>query len=582
MEELALVHDLAVVWLAALIAGAASVRLRLPAIAGYIIGGLIVGPFGLRLIAETEQIKVLAELGVALLLFALGVELSVRKIFMSSFGRMTAAGVCQVVGTTVVFGGLAYGMKLVPTAVSAVLFGVICSLSSTAVVTKLLVDRAETETLHGRTIVPILLMQDLSLVPVVALLPALANLTGGSAMLTLVPAAGKALALIIGVVIGAVAIVPRILAFVARTNSRELFLLTVISICLTVALISKEMGISLALGAFLSGIMISGRPHAHQVLADIMPVTDLFSTLFFVSIGMLLDPTFIFAHWLELAGFVAVLLVLKAAIATAAAYISTQSLWSSILTGVALAQVGEFSFVLATLAHDANLLPSSAYNLFFAASVVTLTVSPVFITLTPKILSRIPQARLMRRVKTADETKLNQMREHLVLCGFGRMGASIGLTLHGRRVPLVVVEIDGTATDVLEGHGIPYIYGDAFNAHVLQKAHLESARCLIITIPDPVVALHVIAYARRENEHVHVIARATRFEHVQMFREAGANVVVQPEFEASIEATKQAMMSMNRPQDQILEAVRDIRREGNRIFQMRETPAATETTTTSS
>lgn len=564
MEELALVRDLAVVWLAALVVGAVCVRFRLPVIAGYIVAGLLIGPFGARLIAETAQIKVLAELGVALLLFALGVELSIRKVFASA-GRVIAAATCQI-GFTVIAGWLlatAYG--LVPNVLSGIIFGFICALSSTAVVTKLLVDRAETETLHGRVIVPILLIQDLALVPFVALLPVIEQASNGS-FWVLALAFGKAALLIIGVVVGAVAIVPRVLASVSRTNSRELFLLTAISLCLVVALLSKQLGVSLALGAFLGGIMISERPYGHQVLADIMPLRDLFATLFFVSVGMLLNPVFIAAHWGQVAIFVMLLIIGKALIAGASAWIATKSVWSAVLVGLGLAQIGEFSFVLATLGHTAGLLPDSLYNLFFAGAVVSLALSPTLIAKAPKLLAKVPVFRLIRRTQHAEVESQIGMKDHLILCGFGRMGRSIGLTLQSYRIPFVVIELNGRVIEELEEHDIRYIYGDAFNHLVLAKANLKHATCLVVTVPDPVVALHVITFARSQNPEVGIIVRANRSQDIDLFRAAGANAVVQPEFEASIEATKMALIRMHRPRNEILMAMRDIRHQGYLMF----------------
>jgi CPA2 family monovalent cation:H+ antiporter-2 len=564
MEELALVRDLGVVWLAALVVGSVCVRLRLPVIAGYILAGLLIGPFGAQLIAESAQIKDLAELGVALLLFALGVELSIRKVFAAA-GRVTAAAICQIVLTVIAGWLFATGFGLVSSPAPGLVFGFICALSSTAVVTKLLVDRAETETLHGRVMVPILLIQDLSLVPVVALLPALQHSSNGS-LLALGVAFGKAALLIAGVTIGALAVVPRLLAYVSRTNSRELFLLTAISLCLVVALVSQHLGVSLALGAFLSGIMISERPYGHQVIAEIMPLRDLFASLFFVAIGMLLNPLFIVSHWLEVAILVLLLILGKALIAGASAWIATRSVWSSVLAGVGLAQIGEFSFVLATLAHSGGLLADSLYNLFFAGAVVTLAVSPALIAGTPALLARLPLFRFVRRAERAAFEEHRGLKDHLILCGFGRMGRSIGLALQSYRIPFVVIELNGEVTEELEARGIRHIYGDAFNHLVLAKANLRQAACLVLTMPDPVIVLRIIRFARGENPEIRIIARASRSQDVDLFRAAGADAVIQPEFEASIEATKMALVSMERPRDEILTALREIRSRGYMIF----------------
>jgi len=565
LEDLGLVHDLAVVWLMALVVGTICVRLRFPVIAGYILAGVVIGPFGLRLIHEIEQIKVLAELGVALLLFALGVELSIRKVFASA-GRATISGLLQIVVTTAVAWLLVAAFHLVPNWSSGLIFGFVCALSSTAVVTKLLVDRVETETLHGRTIVPILLIQDLALVPFVALMPALEQVDGSS-MWVLGFAFLKAAFLIVIIVVGAIHVVPRILAAVSKSNSRELFLLMIISLCLVVALLSKELGVSLALGAFLSGIMVSERPYGHQVLSEIMPLRDLFATLFFVSIGMLLNPVFIMSHWSQVLLFVVLLVVGKALVTAASAFVATRSIWSALLVGLGLAQIGEFSFVLATLAHAGGLLPEDLYNLFFAGAVVTLAISPMVIVNVPMLLAKIPRFRLIRASEHAEVPTKVGLKEHIVLCGFGRMGRSLGLTLQSRGIPVVVVEINGELAEELEEAGIRYVFGDAFSHFVLSKANLKQAACIVVTVPDPVVALQITMFARKENKNLGIVVRANKVDDIEMFKQAGATAVVQPEFEASIEAMKHTLSHIGHSREEILQATRDIKQRGHRMYQ---------------
>lgn len=547
-----------------LIVGSICVRFRLPVIAGYILAGLFIGPFGAGLIGQVAQIKVLAELGVALLLFSLGVELSIRKVFAAA-GRVTIAALCQIVFTVTAAAVLALVFKLVPSIPAGIIFGFICALSSTAIITKLLVDRAETETLHGRVLIPILLIQDLSLVPVVALLPAFAQSSERGLITALIYALVKSALLIATIIAGAVFVVPRLLATVSKSNSRELFLLTTISLCLVVALISNQLGVSLALGAFLSGIMVSERPFGHRVLVEIMPLRDLFSTLFFASIGMLLDPVFIVAHWVQVLIFVLLLIIGKAIIAGLSAILATRSLWSAILVGIGLAQIGEFSFVLATLAQLNGLLPDAAYNLFFAGAVVTLAISPALTAMAPPLLAKLPRFRLLRQTENVEGQKSRE-KNHLILCGFGRMGRNLGLTLQTYRVPFTVIDLNGDVVQELESRGIKYIYGDAFNHLVLKKANLRRAECLVVTIPDAMVALNVINYARTENPDIRIIARVNRAEDLDLFRKAGANAVVQPEFEASLESTKMALISMHRPRREIVRALRDLRQRGYMIF----------------
>lgn len=566
MDELALVRDLAIVWVSALIVGSMCVRLKLPAIAGYVVAGIIIGPHCWRLIPENEQIQVLAELGVALLLFALGVEISLRRIFTAAASTLIASFI-QIVGTASAAAIIAWQFGLVHDSVTAFIFGFICVLSSTAVVTKILVDRGEAESTHGRILIPILLLQDLALVPVVALLPALQNTSEG--MSALLIALLKAGLLIVMVFVGATMLVPRLLYTVSRANSRELFLLTVISLCLGVAFLSKELGVSLALGAFLSGIMISERPYGHQVLSDIIPLRDLFSTVFFVSVGMLLNAPYIAEHWVQVSVFVGMILIAKSLIAGFSGYIAARSYWTAALVGIGLGQLGEFSFVLATLAFQAKLLPEELYNLVFAAAVVSLILSPAIMTYAPALMARIPQLRLHRRLeslKNRTPMAVTRTREHLILCGFGRMGRSVGLTLDKYKVPFIVIEVNGDIIDELSKKKIPHLYGDAFSHYVLDEAGIDHAVCLVVTVPDSVVAMNIIMYARARNPDLRIIARANHAQDVDLYRATGANAVIQPEFEASIETTRLALIGMRKSRKDILSALRDIRRRGYQIF----------------
>lgn len=566
MEELGLIRDLAIIWCAAVIVGAVFLRLKLPLIAGYIVAGLITGPFGVRLISDSNQIHVLAEFGVALLLFALGVEITLKKIF-SSAGKTILAGVSQILLTMLIVFGYAYAANVTRDLIPGLIFGLICALSSTALVTKVLVDRGETETLHGRLLVPMLLIQDLSLIPIVALIPVLEH-PGADMLVTVFIALVKAMLLVGVVALGSTVLVPRILGSVARSGSREMFTLTALGICLGVAFLSKSLGVSLALGAFLGGIMISERPYGHQVLADILPLRDLFGSVFFVSIGLLLDPSFIASHWLQVLLFVVLLIAGKALAAAASACFATGSLWSAGLIGIGLAQIGEFSFVLAAISYKAGLLPDSLYNLFFAGAVVTLMVSPALMAFAPNLFSRIPFLRLDRRAGHSEEdAPTKKMKSHLILCGYGRIGKHLGTILQQYEIPFAVVEINAAIIDELHAKKVPCVYGDAFSQLVLSKANISEAACLVVTVPDAVVAVHIITSARAENSNIRIIARAHRSEDIELFRAAGANAVVQPEFEASVEITKMSLIGMERSGHEVRSALKDIRRLGYMLFQ---------------
>lgn len=568
MEELALIRDLSIIWAAALVVGYLCVRLRQPIIAGYILAGIAIGPHGLKLIDQSQQISVLAEFGVALLLFALGVEVSLRQIFSSAF-KIIIAGLCQILGTAALGWYLAELTGLSSGPGGGFLFGFICALSSSVVVTKVLMERGELDSSHGQILVPMLVIQDLSLVPVISLLPVMKS-TGGDALGLIAIALAKAAVFIVFIIWSATKLVPLILSRVVHSNYRELFLLTIISICLLIAIVGHELGLSLALGAFLAGIMISESTYGHQALADLLPLRDLFSTVFFVSVGMLLNPSFIVEHWLQVAIFVFVLILGKALIAGAAASIVTPNLRRASLVGVGLAQIGEFSFVLALTGYKSEILSESLYNLFFAGAVVSLIAAPFLMSSFPALIRRLTSPgskKDERRIADRDSAGAAGMNGHVVLCGYGRIGRNLGLVLHSYAIPVVVIELNAAITGELEELNIPFVYGDALSRIVLLRANLREASVLVVTIPDPVAAISIIDIARHYNPEIKIIARAHRSEDIDIFRATGANAVVQPEFEASIEITRLTLLSLNTPDPEIQTALTTIRQRRYSIFQ---------------
>lgn len=565
MEDLALVRDLGIVWLAALVAGLACVKLKQPTILGYILAGLVIGPHGLKLIEQEEQVKTLAEMGVALLLFALGVEVTLKEIFRSA-KFVVLAGVTQLLVTAALAGAVAFNAHYVSNFAGVVLFGWLCALSSTVVVTKTLMDRGETDSVHGHLIIAILILQDISLVPIISLLPIFTGGEGNGTVLFLT-AMAKAIALVLMVILGATKVVPPILKWVARGNSREVFVLTVMVLCLGIAFISKEMGLSLALGAFLAGIMISESPYGHQALSDLFPVKELFATVFFVSVGLLLDPHFILNHAGEVILFVILLIAGKIGVGWMAARIATRSNWSAALVGVGLAQIGEFSFVLASLGYSMKLLTESAYNLFFAGAVVTLVASPMLMALGPKILRHLSiQQSLKGHQDSHPDHEQQTFRNHVIICGYGRIGKQVGNALNALHVPFVVVDVKGEVLEDLASQGIPCVYGDAFGRTVLNNAGLNNAAALVVTLPDPVVSLTVIGFARRVRPDLAIVARAHRSDDIEFFRSMGASGVVQPEFESSKEITRLALLGLKADRRQIQIALQAIEQERYKLF----------------
>ncbi|MFN8554830.1 MAG: cation:proton antiporter [Candidatus Obscuribacterales bacterium] len=589
MEEFTLIADLAIIWSAALIAGYICIKAKQPAMAGYMLVGIAIGPHGLKLINQMDQIKVISEFGVAMLLFALGVDLSLRQI-VSSAKKILLAGSTQMLLTIAASWWLASTIGLAPNIAAGFLFGCVCAISSSVIISKVLSERGETDSIHGQILIPLALVQDLSLVLIIPFLPVLQE-TANANYTDFLISAGKAALFLLAIIAGATKVVPHIISFSAKSNNRELFLLTLMVLCLSVALVSQQIGLSIALGAFLAGIMISESPYIHQALTDLMPLRDLFATVFFVSIGMLLDPRFIFSHTLEVLTFVLLLIIGKILIGTLSAFFATRNLRSAILVGVGLAQIGEFSFVLLSLGYDSKLISAAMYNLFFAGAVVTLIASPALMTLMPKLLKKFSALSHQRRTaglsptgtntggsngsendvgnqseSDEDEENVDALNDHVIVCGFGRIGKNVGHVLEAHHIPFIVIELNAGIMDDLAMRAIKHIYGDAVSPLVLDKAHVEKAACLVVTTPDPISTLAIINYAKRCNENIKIVARAHRTEDINAFRAAGASAVVQPEFEASIELTRLALQSLTRPLPEIQVALDRIKKQRYKLF----------------
>ncbi|MBI2810069.1 MAG: cation:proton antiporter [Candidatus Melainabacteria bacterium] len=564
MNEFALIADLAIIWCAALIAGYLCIAAKQPVMAGYMLAGIAIGPHGLKLINQVDQIKVISEFGVAMLLFALGVDLSLRQI-ISSAKKILLAGSTQMVLTIAASWWIASTFGLAPTVAAGFLFGCVCAISSSVIISKVLSERGETDSIHGQILIPLALVQDLSLVLIIPFLPVLQE-TATANYTDFLISAGKAVVFLLLVILGATKVVPHVVSFSAKSNSRELFLLTLIVLCLSVALLSQSLGLSIALGAFLAGIMLSESPYIHQALTDVLPLRDLFATVFFVSIGMLLDPRFIANHIMEVLIFVLLLIVGKSLIGTLSAFFATKNLRSAILVGVGLAQIGEFSFVLLSLGYDSKLISTAMYNLFFAGAVVTLMASPALMTLMPKVMKKFSLlTHGMKGDEGADDADPD-LNDHVVVCGFGRIGRNVGFVLEAHNIPFVVIELNAGIMDDLATREIKHIYGDAVSPLVLEKAQIQKAACLVVTTPDPISTLSIINYAKRCNEKIKIVARAHRTEDINAFRAAGANAVVQPEFEASIEITRLALQSLTRPLPEIQVALDRIKKQRYKLF----------------
>ncbi|MCL4533609.1 MAG: cation:proton antiporter [Bacteroidetes bacterium] len=541
-QGLGIVLDFAVALGVAFGAGMVALRLRQPVIVGYLLAGVLVGPHALGLVHDPNQVNVLAELGVALLMFAVGVNNSLEEIRQVQMVAVLG-GVLQVLATIGL--GLAVGPYLGLDIPRSIFLGSVLALSSTMVVMRILQSRGEAYSLPGRVTLGILVVQDLSVVPMMVILPTLA-VPSGNPWGDLALAGVKAAVFLLVTVFLGTRLVPALLFRVAATHSRELFLLAVLGLCLGAAIGTFLFGLSLAFGAFVAGLLVSESDLRHQILAEVVPLRDVFATLFFVSMGMLLNPVFVLEH-LETLAIVVLLAVLgKGVISTLITMAFRYAGRIAVSVGVALAQMGEFSFVLAGLGLQRQLIPLELYDLIIATALVTMLFTPSLIAATPGIYRALARAPRLGGVLGEDAEPpaaepVTRLTNHVVICGYGDVGEALAATLRTRNFKYFVIEYDPYIVRRLREEGVPTAYGDAGNIHVLAQANLPQARVLAVTMFDSITAELAVRNALAINPRLDVIARARTAYARETLVAAGAEEVVEPPFEAALEIIRHTL-----------------------------------------
>jgi monovalent cation:H+ antiporter-2, CPA2 family len=553
---MALVADLSLVLLAALAGGFLAQRLGQPLMVGYILAGVLVGPFtGGFTVVNVHDIEQLAELGVALLLFSLGLELSFREL--KPIRAVALGGATIQIIVTIALGlalGLALGWEWRP----ALWFGALISLSSTMVVLKTIQAQGRLGTLSSRVMFGILIVQDLAVVPLMIVLPELSDPAGG--LVRLGSAAARAILLLGVIVLVATRLVPRLMAFVARWNSRELFLLSTTTLAFGIGYVTWSFGLSMALGAFVAGLVINESEYAHQALSDIVPLRDLFGMLFFVSVGMLLDPSLVWQQMGAL-GFVVVAIVVgKAAIL--AGVVRAFGYWNVVplAVGLTLFQVGEFAFVLARVGLSSGAIGNDVYALTLNAAIVTMVLTPAVSGFTSVAYDRL-WPRRPREAFEAINLPRAGLSNHVLVAGWGRVGRSVGDALSHLNLPYVLVEFDDRRVRQARTAGVPVIYGDASQTVVLEAAGVRLARALLVTVPAYPDVRNIVTAARQVRPDLPIVARADGTDAIQGLYALGVQEVASPEFEAGIEMTRQALIHLNVPAYDILRVASAIRRE---------------------
>ena len=548
--------DIALILVAALVGGVVAQRLGLPLILGYILAGVLVGPnTGGPTVGEIGDIELLAEIGVALLLFTIGLHFSLDEL--APVRRVALVGTAVQLALTVAFGYglgrlLGFGWQ------EAVWFGALLSLSSTAVVLKTLSERGLVGTLSSRVIIGMLIVQDLAVVPLIILLPELGNL--GEGLSELGVAVLRATIFILLMVVFGRRVFPWLMARIAAWNSRELFLISVVAIGLGVGYGTYLFGLSFAFGAFVAGMVLSQSDYSHQALADVEPLRDVFTMLFFVSVGMLLDPAFL----VENAGIVAlVVLLVFAGKGLLFAGVVRAFGYGNIVpfaVGLGLFQVGEFSFVIARVGLNAGAISQRSYSIMLATAVVTMALTPFTTRLAPFLYGRWRETFPRELLQTFNVPERG-LGGHVLIAGYGRVGTFVTLLLGRLGRPFVVVDSSPERADEARDSGYPTVFGDAGTDPVLEAAGVRRARLVIVTIPDPVGTRLVVERVRSINPNVHVVVRSTTVEQLDELGRLGVYEVVHPESEAGLELGRQALYHLGVAPGDIQRFADEVRRE---------------------
>jgi len=568
--EIPLLKDIVVIFALAIAVLLVCHRLRVPSIVGFLLTGLLAGPHGLGFVTDVYNVEVLAEIGVILLLFTIGIEFSLEQ-FMEMKRSVLLGGLLQVAVTFVAV--LSVFSLLGRTAPEAVFLGFLVSLSSTAIVLKTLQERDEFGSPHGRMALAILIFQDVAAVPMMLFLPFLAAGRGpaGSSLFLL---AAKGIAILLLVWASARWLVPKVLYQVARARSRELFLLSVLVLCFAVAWLTQQLGLSLALGAFLAGLIISASEYGHHALGNVLPFRDVFTSLFFVSIGMLLNVGVVVHQPIRIALVAGGAVALKSIIAAATVVLLGFPLRTGITAGLALSQIGEFSFILAGMGLDLGLLGGQTYQLFLAVSVVTMGATPVIIAVAPRVaelLLRLPVPAILRsgflsRGDLQAPRPGAEIRGHLIIVGFGLNGKNLTQAAKRAGIPYMIIEMNPETVRREKRAGEPIFYGDASHDAILQHAGIAGARVLVVAISDPAATRRITAAARAANPALHIITRTRFFQEIQPLRDLGANEVIPEEFETSVEIFTRVLDRYLLPRDEIARFVSEARAGGYEMF----------------
>ena len=577
--ELPLLKELVVIFCLSIVVIYGCHRIKIPPIVGFLLTGMVCGPYGLKLVSAVHEVEILAEVGVVLLMFSIGMELSVGELIRLR-KPVFVGGSLQVGLTIAVMGGIASLLGAHPG--QAVFVGCLAALSSTAIVLKILQQNAQMESPHGRITLSILIFQDLIIVPMMLAIPFMAGVGAAESSesgLTLLLSGLKTLGIISAIFLLARKLVPLGLALVVRTRSRELFLIATLGICLSIAWITSLLGLSLSLGAFLAGLIMSESEYSHSALEGILPFKDVFTSLFFTSVGMLLNLAFFADNLAKVATMLLILLVVKALVAFFATLVLGYPLRPAIITGLSLCQIGEFSFVLAKVGMEYKLLSQDSYQLFLAASIMTMAVAPFLLAASVRLADTVARSQLAAKIfgkKAKEEEEIaadaEALSDHLIIIGFGVGGKYLAKAAKMAGIQYTILEMNPDTVRAYAAQGEPISHGDATHPAVLRALGIAHARVLAIVISDPTAVRGITETARHMAPGLHILVRTRFLGEVHALKDLGASNVIPEELETAVEIFTRVLSRYLVPRADIEQLISEVRAENYEMFRKLEIP----------
>ena len=568
MTENTFLQDLVITLTAALLVLLPSRRLKIPTAVGFMLTGILIGPGALGLIGNPHHVETLAEIGVAVLLFMIGLEFSLARL--KEIGRaFLVAGPLQVIATMAVVAGVLLALPIGATLPRAIFAGMLVTLSSTAMLLRMLTERGEIHAPQGRLILGVLLFQDLAIVPMLILIPALA----GNQSIAMGPRLLTGLVLALTFLLVARFLMPRIVNIVIRSGVRELYVMMAVAVCLGAALLTQSLGLSPALGAFLAGLLVSESEYAHQVVAEILPFRDLFSSLFFISIGMLLAPDYLFGNLPTVGGWFLLTIAVKAFVAAVIIRAMGFPLRIAAIVGISLAQVGEFSFVLISVGTDQGLVSASQSQQFLAVAVLTLIATPFLIKFASWVGAHTGRPVTLPAAGEALEGHISgaglplahapeRLANHVVIAGYGVNGRNVARVLNELGINYIVMELDTAIIRRAKEAGEKIQFGDVSRPEGLHACAVDRASVVVLAISDPAATRFAVAQVRGANPRAYVIARTRQVAEVAELMRLGADEVIPEEFETSIAIVMRVLRRFHVPGNVIRFQEQALRREG--------------------